>query len=197
MAQERPLLAFARKTLDEGGRSVRVPLPAEWLTRKLAEVLEPGTTISASQDGGVDLHLGPAGGEQFLVQGQVFATLDMPCGRCLGPAKCAVTGEMSLLLVPTAQDRKRAPKGKRASESEGEFEFDPSEADVATYDGETVILDDVVREAILLEIPISPLCSEACSGMAPSPTVAHEAAVDIDPRLAPLAALRDRLGHKG
>jgi uncharacterized protein len=85
-------------------------------------------------------------------------------------------------------------KGRRSKDSEGEFEFDRDEADVATYDGETVVLDDLVREAILLELPISALCSEDCAGMASDPAVA--ATLDkarIDPRLQKLAALRDKL----
>jgi uncharacterized protein len=85
--------------------------------------------------------------------------------------------------------------GKRAAkEKEGpEYEFSSEEADFDAYDGETVVLDDFVREAILLEMPIFPLCSESCPGIRPaSPDVAdgRGEAPPIDPRLAPLGALR-------
>ena len=36
------------------------------------------------------------------------------------------------------------------------------------YDGETVVLDPFVREAILLEVPNFPLCSEDCAGIQPA-----------------------------
>ena len=101
--------------------------------------------------------------------------------------------------LPAAAGRK--PKGKTSKESEGEFEFDHDEADVATYDGETVVLDDLVREAIVLELPISPLCSEDCAGMRSDPSLSREVVerldqAKIDPRLAPLADLAAKMRDK-
>lgn len=81
---------------------------------------------------------------------------------------------------------------------ESEYEFSADEADVDTYDGEQVVLDPFIREAMLLELPNFPLCSEACPGIGPPPGPKVEAAggapLVIDPRLAPLAALRAKLG---
>jgi uncharacterized protein len=83
---------------------------------------------------------------------------------------------------------KRAPKAKDLPE----YEFAADEADVDTFDGETVVLDDFVREAILLEMPIFPLCSEDCTGIRPATSDAIDEGSEphVDPRLAPLAALR-------
>jgi uncharacterized protein len=197
MSTERPLLAISRKDLDQGPKLVRAALPAEWLTRHLAPLGEEATApdVTASADGAVDLRLTPAGDDNFLLQGHVRATLDTRCARCLDPAKVAVDGEITLLLVPKieASRRARAPKGRRSKDSEGEFEFDGDEADVAHYDGETVILDELVREAILLEVPVAPLCSDACSGIASDPAVAPKLeAARIDPRLAPLVELAEK-----
>ena len=86
------------------------------------------------------------------------------------------------------------PKGKRAKESEFEFEFDPEESDVSTYTGDTIVLDELVREAILLKQPISPLCSDACAGMRTDPAVAAQLPeTRADPRFAKLAGLRDKV----
>jgi uncharacterized protein len=64
---------------------------------------------------------------------------------------------------------------------------------VDTYEGEEVVLDRFVREAILLESPIFPLCSEACEGIRPASDSApvSEGAV-TDPRLLPLLELAKR-----
>lgn len=198
MAAERPLLSISRKTLDEGPREVRTALPAAWLTTKLAEGAEPeAVPYLASLDGKVEAWITPAGGENFLVKGRVHATIDGTCGRCLGEAHVPVDAELTALLVPKV-DSARPVKGKRHKDSEGEFEFDPNEADVETYDGETVVLDHLVREAILLELPISPLCSEDCAGMASDPAVADRLAqARVDPRLQKLAELRDKLSTDG
>jgi len=90
-------------------------------------------------------------------------------------------------------------KGKRPPKEKDlpEYEFASEEADVDTFDGETVVLDDLVREAILLEIPIFPLCSEDCTGIRPASSDAIDEAEEprIDPRLAPLGALRAMLAQ--
>jgi uncharacterized protein len=199
LSTERPLLSISRKTLDEGSKEVRAALPADWLTRKLAIAeTDPGydgsPALTAKKDGRVDLRLTPSGGDNFLLQGDVHATIETTCGRCLGPATVPVDTTVTLLLVPEVVEGKRSVKGRRSKDSEGEFEFDRDEADVATYDGDTVILDDLVREAIVLDLPISALCSEDCTGMASDPAVAQKLeAARIDPRLQKLAALRDQL----
>jgi uncharacterized protein len=198
LSAERPLLSISRKTLDEGPREVRSALPAAWLARKLVEgEAAEAVPYGASVDGAIDAWVTPAGGENFLVKGHVHATVDGTCGRCLGPARVPVDAQITLLLVPKAQGN-RPVKGKKHKDSEGEFEFDADEADVEHYDGETVVLDDLVREAILLELPISPLCSEDCAGMGSDPAVADRLAqARVDPRLQKLAELRDKLPAGG
>ncbi len=90
----------------------------------------------------------------------------------------------------------RAGKGKwHREEGEDIYEFSPDEADADTYTGDEIVLDGFLREAILLEIPIFPLCSEECPGIGPVPAAAGDAdAADqpIDPRLAPLLALKKK-----
>lgn len=187
---ERPLLSISRKSLDDGPKEIRSALPAAWLARHLSV----DESLSASTDGRVDLRLTPSGGDNFLLQGRVHATVDITCGRCLGPAKVPVDVAVTLLLVPEKDTSGRPVRGKRSKDSEGEFEFDRDEADVATYDGETVVLDELVREAIVLDLPISALCSETCAGMASDPAVAATLEqARVDPRLQKLAALRDKL----
>lgn len=188
---ERPLLSISRKSLDDGPKELRAALPAAWLSKKLA-LADNGLT--ASSDGSVDMRFTPSGGDNFLLQGKVRATVDTTCGRCLGVAHVPVDTDVTLLIVPEKVATARPVKGRKTKDSEGEFEFDPNEADVATYDGDTVVLDELVHEAIILEMPISPLCSETCAGMASDPAVAATLEkARVDPRLQKLAALRDKL----
>jgi len=89
-----------------------------------------------------------------------------------------LTAEISVLMVPAAKIK-----------HEREHEMASSEADVLPYDGENVVLDDLVRDDLLLEIPMIPLCSEDCPGIA-SAHAKEEAQVPIDPRLAPLLRMK-------
>ena len=56
------------------------------------------------------------------------------------------------------------------------------------------MLDDLVRDELLLGVPMIPLCSEACPGMSPGPgsDASTSPEKEIDPRLAPLMAFRDK-----
>jgi uncharacterized protein len=154
----------------------------------------------------------------------VIAKFSVPCARCLDPAPIDVDTELSLLLkaaapaVPVAHTPHAERSSKKAAQpaegrakvnrsvsaegraraqlkKEPEYEFSSEEADEDHYDGETVVLDPFVREAILLELPIFPLCSEACPGIRPAPQAPGEGEPPppIDPRLAPLDALRAKL----
>jgi uncharacterized protein len=65
----------------------------------------------------------------------------------------------------------------------------PDQPDLLTYDGETVVLDELIRDELLLGIPIVPLCSDTCAGIRrlEAPQLADHG---IDPRLQPLLRLK-------
>jgi uncharacterized protein len=203
--------------LDLSGRSVHFSITPAWLRG----ALEGCEAQPAGSTGQIDVHLTKTGNE-VLIQGQIDAALVIPCARCLEPVEFRPHIELSLLLHPGpsvstsarrgggqgahaqsagagktgAQAAAHAPaKGanKPHSKSDDETEFDGSEVDYDTYEGEEVVLDRFVREAILLESPIFPLCSEACEGIRPASDSAlgSEGAV-TDPRLLPLLELAKR-----
>ncbi len=86
----------------------------------------------------------------------------------------------------------RAPRDSASSDDDG-YEFSSDEADQDSYDGEVVVLDDFLREALLLEVPSFPLCSEDCPGIRPPARAVPARAEVIDPRLSPLQALKTKL----
>ena len=103
-----------------------------------------------------------------------------------------VREELSVLAVPGRSAQARRAAGDDDGE---EADVDPGEADVIAYEGETIVLDDLVRDELLLGIPMIPLCSEACPGIRPerlssdAPSAAEE---NIDPRLRPLLRLKNK-----
>lgn len=173
--------------LDIGGRSVRFPITPAWL-RGALEGCEPQPAGSVGQ---MDVHLTKTGND-VLVQGQVDAALVVPCARCLEPVEFRPHIELSLLLHPATSD---APPSARRGQAKGEDEsdIDADDSDIDTYVGEEVVLDRFVREAILLESPIFPLCSEACEGIRPASDSAPDSRGAVtDPRLLPLLELAKR-----
>jgi len=211
-----PLFAFPAADIDTSGRSIEADLPVNWLDGQLADC-----DLKAASAGHLSARLSRSGSD-VVVRGKTRVSLDAPCGRCLSPARIDVDAELALLLKPAKASVVEAPaadaRGAKAASGKGaasagkgggkgkggakdqdlpEYEFSAEEADADTYDGETVVLDDFVREAILLEIPIFPLCSEDCPGIRPasSDVVDEEAEPRVDPRLAPLGALRAKLAQ--
>lgn len=181
--------------LDVDGRDVTVPITAAWLRG----ALEACEMQPAGGEGRLEAHFTKSGND-VLVQAQVDVELAIPCARCLKPVELRPNIELALLLHPTtpASPAKRPKRAaERAGTGDGEDEFSADEADLDTYEGDEVVLDRFVREAILLESPIFPLCSEACEGIRPASDSASLTGQSVtDPRLLPLLELAKKRNMK-
>jgi uncharacterized protein len=165
------------RDLDAAGRQFRFGVRAPWI-RGAVE----GTNIEAAgRDGEFEVRVSRSGTD-VVVRGTITAEVIVPCARCLQPARVVVREPVSALFVPGS-----ASSTSRQVAREEE-EAPPDDADVIPYDGETVVMDDLVRDEILLGIPMIPLCSEACAGIRPE-TTDGPAVGGIDPRLLPLLGL--------
>jgi uncharacterized protein len=178
--------------LDAAGRDVRFDITTGWLRGALEGCeLQP-----AGPDGSLTAHL-TKNGNEVLVQGQVDIQLVIPCARCLEPVSLRPHVELALLLAPAVAPVASAKKPpKKAPAHEEDSDFASEEADLDTYEGEEVVLDRFVREAILLESPIFPLCSEACEGIRPASEMSSPQGAKADPRLLPLLELAKRRNMK-
>ncbi|WP_437841067.1 YceD family protein [Sorangium sp. So ce1153] len=212
--------AVSANDIDISGLSLDVSVPTDWLNAELVDA-----DVTGRAPGHLSARLSRTGNE-IVVRGRVKAPVATPCARCLSPAPLDIDAELSLLLRPAPKAETHGPGHRHRRDDggrngaakaepkvkEAEYEFTAEEADVDTYDGETVVLDPFIREAILLEMPNFPLCSEACPGIGPAASredreggsstpvggaaEEDEAAPGLDPRLAPLSALREKLGQK-
>jgi uncharacterized protein len=179
--------------LDVAGKDARFAVARSWVRG----ALEGCEMQPAGADGLLEVHLTKTGSE-VLVQGQLDVELVIPCARCLKPVDLRPHIELSLLLQPVSPTQGAGRRStKRAPPSSDEAEFATEEADLDTYEGDEVVLDRFVREAILLESPIFPLCSEACEGIRPaSETASSSQGAATDPRLLPLLELAKRRNMK-
>jgi uncharacterized protein len=93
------------------------------------------------------------------VTGSVTAPWEGECRRCLDP----VTGTIEATLSEV-------------------FEPHPTEGETYPLEGDEVDLEPVVRDGILLALPLAPLCREDCPGPAPEefPTRVEGDPVDED-----------------
>jgi uncharacterized protein len=149
-------------------------------------VLEDHEAQPTSREGELRVRLHRSGSD-IVVQGRLQVELSIPCARCLERFAFPVDKSLSVLMVPAS--KLKIPEGSK------EYEVSPDEADILAYDGETVVLDDLVHDELVLETPMIPLCSEACPGIPRPPGVSppNEEKPAIDPRLAPLARLKAKV----
>jgi uncharacterized protein len=165
--------------LDASGRVVHLPVRSTWLRGALE-----GTLVGpGNAEGAVDVRVSKSGSD-VVVRGTLTAELTVPCARCLEPAHVTIREELSALAVeaPSASPTVR-------DDDAGEEAQAVDDANTIAYDGETVVLDDLVRDELLLAIPMIPLCSEACPGISADPSKDADDA-GIDPRLRPLLKLK-------
>ena len=168
--------------LDAGGKDFTFAIRAPWIRG----LLEDHEAKAPDRDGKVEVRASMSGTD-VVVHGTLDASLIVPCARCLEPVDIDVHSELSVIYVPGSKVKDAEAKG------EVEYTLEDAEADTLPYDGETVLLDDLVRDELLLGVPMIPLCSEDCPGMSPAPGSDANAVSekkDIDPRLAPLMAFR-------
>jgi uncharacterized protein len=177
-----PEFAIPVRDLDVAGKPFHFPVRAAWLRAALE-----GTAVGATEEEGrLELRLSRSGTD-VVVRGKLEARVTAQCARCLEPTPVSVSETISALAVPTAPVRS-------SSGGEDDDDLSPDQADFIAYDGETVVLDDLVRDELLLGIPMIPLCSEACTGIQPPtpPEEPQDAAIGrVDPRLRPLLRLKN------
>jgi uncharacterized protein len=119
--------------------------------------------VAPDDDVHVQLVLEAVLGGRLTVTGDVRAPWSGECRRCLG----SVGGEL------------RAEVREVYTEEGTEDAADP---DLLTYRGTEIDLEPVVREAVLLALPIAPLCREDCPGPAPeqAPVAVTDAELSAD-----------------
>ena len=96
-------------------------------------------------------------GHEVRLRGKIVATAEVDCDRCLKSVSVPVETEFDVAYVPS-EDYAR----DEAAELQAE------DLSLSVFDGETVDLDELVREQVLLTLPARALCGEDCKGLCPT-----------------------------
>jgi uncharacterized protein len=94
--------------------------------------------------------------KDIRLRGRLSAGLELQCARCLEPVKQDVNREFELLYRPLGVDAGR-----------DEISVTDAEAEIGYYQGDGVLLEDVLREQVLLALPLKVTCQENCRGLCP------------------------------
>ncbi|PKL51505.1 MAG: hypothetical protein CVV37_06100 [Nitrospira bacterium HGW-Nitrospira-1] len=90
---------------------------------------------------------------EIIVTGSVNAELELECSRCLKMFRRIINAPVNVVYHPLEEigtDR---------------HELTDDEMDMEFYKGEELDLKDLIREQIILNIQMKPLCDENCKGI--------------------------------
>ncbi len=150
---------------------------------------------------------------RVLVKGGFVGTFAVPCRRCLTEQRIEVPVDFSLRMVEEARRvvdvdepagepgkphrKRRSKKQDDDDEAEVAASFELDEIDAEPFDGKTIELDPIVREQVLLALPVSVVCREDCKGLCTvcgqdlnEQDCGHAGRKEVDARLAKLADIK-------
>ena len=93
---------------------------------------------------------------EIRIRGCLKVRMRADCARCLEPADFPVESSFDLFYRPAAQ-----------AAHEQDIEIHAGETEIAFYEGEGIELKDVLREYVLLAMPMQHVCREECRGFCP------------------------------
>ncbi len=164
------------------------------LPRRAGEMREYGFDIVLPEPIGIDVIAVQAGEEihvemrlesvtqGILLSAQISAMADGSCMRCLEPVELNVSHRIQELYRYAPE--KVHTKAQRRNATDEDLDVDED----LMLEGDEIDLQGPIRDAIVLDLPINPLCSQNCPGLCPGcgvkwsqlePAHAHEL---VDPR---------------
>lgn len=93
--------------------------------------------------------------ENVFIEGTAATTVEAPCGRCLEMSRQPVNASFKYTFSPPPAQPKE------------EWELSAEDLDFAYYEEDSIDLDALIFEQIMLHMPIKPLCAESCKGLCP------------------------------
>jgi DUF177 domain-containing protein len=122
------------------------------------------------------------------LKGCFAGTFQVPCARCIEPVEVPLTAEFDLIFRPIGVDGGAPERSITVSETE-----------IGYYQKDSLLLEDVLREQVLLSLPVRTLCKPDCKGLCPrcganrntQPCSCDEG--QTDPRWETLTGLRGRI----
>jgi uncharacterized protein len=93
-------------------------------------------------------------GDQLICRGKVKTSVRLECSRCLSAYDDPIISNLDFVV-----DFGESAQEYRSEEEDNYFVADPS--------SDSFQIDNLVRETIILALPLKPLCSEDCKGLCP------------------------------
>ena len=122
---------------------------------------------------------------QIRIKGTLQTRIELVCARCLDEISEEISREFDLFYRPA----------KELTQEEA-VRLKDEDTEVGFFQGEGMFLSDILAEQMLLILPMKVICRSDCRGLCPhcganmNSEPCHCEARSMDPRLAPLARLK-------
>jgi uncharacterized protein len=93
---------------------------------------------------------------EIRIRGKIHVEIEADCDRCLELIRRPIDSDFDLYYRPTPD-----------SDIPHELAIDEGEAEIGFYDDGGIELAEVMREYVLLALPMQQVCDEACKGICP------------------------------
>ena len=90
------------------------------------------------------------------LRGRFSGQFQVPCARCVEPVQIPLEGDYDLIFRPAGADS-----------TSGERSISAQETEIGYYQKDSLLLEDVLREQVLLVLPVRTLCKPDCKGLCP------------------------------
>ena len=149
--QKQPILTVPLEQITWEGFDIPVSLDETWFTLWLKE--QPGLDFSLAKPITGNVHL-ERHDDSILVRGQLQGELLYTCSRCLDAFTGPLDATFDLLL-----------KAGWPAISDPDVELKAGELDEDYFQDDELDLNALLREQILLTLPLKPLCRDECQGL--------------------------------
>lgn len=204
------------RRLPDDGETIDEVLERSWLAAEVCQDRE--LELTPLGDGHTRLLIQPIGTESdegpvVRISGTLSAQISTPCVRCLLDVVLDLRLKPDVTLFPalptpaastddaeargSGKGKGKGAKKKKKDDDEDAVPVDPGEPDAGTYTQNQIDLPALVREALLLEIPMNPACVDegACAARTSQliASVTPSDTASVDPRWAALQDLKAKL----
>jgi uncharacterized protein len=122
-----------------------------------AEAEQKGNLATAGRAEVIHEHRGPREiVPDIRLKGRFAGNFQVPCARCIEPVEIPLAAEFDLIFRPIGADAGAPERSITASETE-----------IGYYQKDSLLLEDVLREQVLLSLPVRTLCKPDCKGLCP------------------------------
>jgi uncharacterized protein len=144
-------MRYKIKDIPSDGLAIDQELPRSLF----ADALEGVDADLDATTGSVRAQLSKDRDDNVFAHGDVKALVTVPCASCLGPALVRVSAPLNLTFVAAAE-----------ADDDADQPADPlDDVDVTEHDGVEIDLGAILREQIILAVPMSPRCRDNCAGL--------------------------------